>query len=245
MKEILLDKEKPPVEASPLRKQFSSLYDEAVESLPHTVEDAEQAEAWVAQRILGLAQRDHNRTRSLQTMLVSYINTEHIWMHHPENYETLRDFLKGVGDPLFGNKLNLADISHFCSIAEIIDPFCKAKDIPLNPIVEGKDWGKLVSAISPLRKAIEEEDNPEPAVRAILEDVKSLPSRKALRNKYRKTEEKEIVGDAINVNDFFLVGLVVRARDWPSFKAKLGKDVNWEVLLDRIENGAVLRLEEK
>lgn len=233
-----------PVKDSPLRNQFGRLYEEAKKRLPHTIETPEEAEAWIAQEVLGLAQRDHNRTHSLQALLVNYINNGHIWMHHPENYETLRDFLKGVGNDMEGNKLSPTAISQFCTIAEIIYPFCEAKGITIDPLLTGRDWGKFVASIGRLREYIEDEDDPKPLVEAALKDVKALPNRDAVRQKYQKPrKDKEIRGDALRVGDYFLVGLQVKARDWPQFKAKLGHDVEWEVLLDRMENGAILRLE--
>lgn len=228
----------------PFQGEIEALYERAKQRLPKTIVDPHAQRAWIVREVLGEAELNRNRSRSLQALLVAWIYEEHIWADHPERPGSFRDFLNGVGSDQEGNKLSPTAISHLSSIAEIILPYCRSIGIDAKPLLSGQMWPKFREAISALRKAIEQEPDPEPVVRHILGRVEALPHREAVRLEFQKQRNKKaIIGDSLQVNGKIVVALLVPPDEWPDLKSRLSRHTDWKTLMLQEGNRTVIQVE--
>lgn len=172
---------------------LSSLTNEATRQLPDWIEGEEEARAWVARRVIELAESQRKSIYTVQVLLCNWIvnNDEYgpVWMAHPDKPRTFREFLKSVGNEQEANKLSPSSISDMAAMAEIIVPFAKSNGIDINPYITSSLWTKLRETIPVLRGCAENEDVD--TLQDVLSDVKALPTRDAVRTKYRSQGDKK------------------------------------------------------
>lgn len=214
--------------------EFSELFEAAASELPRDVIDQDQARAWIGKRILELEESARKKKRTTQVLLANWLANSaeygHIWMDHPDGYETYRDFLNAVGTPADGNQLDPSVISEMVSIAEVITPYCRDHGITVDGYITTKLWTKLRETIPALKAAIVDDDLA--MVQAILADVKALPNRDALRLKYRaQRSDKIAVADSISRNGQSVVVLAVPTAHLADVKRAVGRVADWNVIV--------------
>ena len=213
--------------------EIGLLYDLAAQELPDEVTEKKQIEAWISKRMLELSEIQRKQKQTIQVLLTTWIagaeEGEPIWMNHPNNYPTLRDFLYDVGTEEDGNKLNPSVISEIVTIAEIIVPYCNANGIDINGFIVSKMWTKLREVISYVRALVENDKKEE--ILDVLEDVKALPSRDALREKYRKVHNpKTAKSDVLSKNGVSVVVTVVQTDELSDIKRALSRYTKWDAI---------------
>ncbi|MBD3309511.1 hypothetical protein GF348_24240 [candidate division KSB3 bacterium] len=216
----------------PFKGEVLEYFNRAQAQLPSTITNPAEQEAWVARRTIELSEGNVSKTRALQALLLSWIYEQNIWLNHPEKPDTFRDFLKSIGSEQEGNMLSPSAISDFNTVAEVIAPYCNHADIPIRQAITGKNWSKFRVGIPAMRRAIEEDDDPQPVIESVVADVKALPSRSAMREKYQKPRDDKIgVGDSLHRDDKVHVHLVIDGDEWPTLKSQLSRKVDWEVMM--------------
>jgi hypothetical protein len=211
----------------------NELFDEATRELPNDLNEA-QAMAWTARRMLEISERQRKRKQTVQVLLSTWVvNGEmgQIWMAHPDKPETFRDFLKSVGTERDNNQLSPSTISDMVAIAEMIVPFCKNNNVPVDGYITGELWTKFREAIPVMREAVE--TGSLVSMKSILADVKALPSRDAVRQKYRdqrNPDEKLSTSDVIRINGKTVIVTLVGNGDLVAVKRALGKVSRWDAI---------------
>jgi hypothetical protein len=216
-----------------MQGEISLLYDEAALQVPEDVVEEKQVKAWISKRVLELSEIQRKQKQTIQVLLVSWITDtnggEPIWTHHPNNYETLRDFLMDVGTEREGNKLSPSVVSEMISVAEIIVPYCRANGIDIDVFIASKMWTKLREVVSYIRSLVENNEREE--ILDVLDDVKALPSRLALREKYRKTRNPKYArSDVVTKNGTSIVVTVVSTDQLADIKRALGRHTDWDAI---------------
>ena len=216
----------------------------ATEELPSYLEpESEAAIAWVARRVLELCEIGRKRSQTVQAILATWAYDNAIWMAHPDQPATFREFLKGVGATDERARLSPSVISDMSAIAEIIVPF--ADEIGLDPRVFFGDhmWTKFREAVPKLRAAAKEEDAHE--FRRILGVVKELPNRDAVREELRAQRgNKDWSGDIITRNGRSIVVLALPTEQLHEAKRVLSTRTQWDVFVsgDIVDNHAKLEV---
>lgn len=204
------------------------LYDRASLDLPEGL-NKRQSAAWVAKRMLEISERDRRNAQTVQALLATWIvngDLGAIWMEHPKNYSSFREFLRDVGTERDGNQLSQSSISDMVAIAEIIVPKMRECGIEVNGYITSDLWTKFREAIPALRAA---EDKSE--LENILNDVKSFPTRDAVIAKYRQSRTGKIgKADRVRDGDKTIFKVVVPSEYAQKISSVLGRYVDWEVL---------------
>ena len=208
-----------------------SLFDRAKEQLPAHLEgetNSAKAAAWVAQRMLAMAESDRKNMQTVQALLATWIvNGElgELWMEHEANYPTFRDFLRDVGTEQEGNTLSAPVISDLVSIAERIVPYCRTHGVETDSYFAASLWSRLRAVIPALNKAIESNDITD--VRRILGDVEALPS-STLRLMYHgRNRDRSVMADMISRNGTSVIVVVLPTDDTAAVRQLLSRKVEW------------------
>jgi len=219
---------------------MSKLVEIALKDLPSDIEEESQAVAWVVKRILELGQQGRHRQRTIQMALVSWIangDMGRIYQAHPEHYPDLRSFLKSVGTREKGNQLSPSTITEMVTVADIFVPFCQDNDIEFQHFIATDLWTKAREAMTAIKAAIVKDDAV--SVVAILQDVVELPSRDAVREKYRsRSNEKFGRSDLILGNGVSVVVTIVPTSRISDIKRALGRYTEW----DAFASGTINRI---
>lgn len=205
----------------------------ALQEVPEAYLDNEDvATAWAAQRVLELAQEERHAIFTVQALLCIWVvngDQGQVWMNHPNGYGSFRDFLKDVGGNNDDRKLAPSTISDMCTIAEIIVPFCEFHSIDIAQYVTSDLWPKFQEVIPTIRAMVAEEDIA--GIREVLEDVVNLPTRDAVRAKYRKSRNNIVaVGDVVSKNGQSAVLIIVPTADVAAIKGAVGRYVDWQTI---------------
>jgi len=184
--------------------------------------------------MLEISEGERRKKQTVQVLLTTWMTAGkfgQLWMAHPDNPDTFRDFLLSVGTKQEGNQLSKNTISDMAAIGDIIAPFCKENDIEFGGYVTTKLWTKLRETIPALRRAAKDGD--QDTVLAILSDVKALPTRDAIREKYRKQRDSSVpvaVSDIVYLNGKVIVVTVTDAEDLHIVKSALSRITTWDVI---------------
>jgi len=217
-----------------LNKEIEYLKTEAMAQLPESIQDVSQARAWVARRMLEIGERGRRLKQTVQALLTTWVvNGEYgkIWMAHPDKPESFREFLQSVGTDAENNKLSPSVITDMVAIAEEIVPFCKHNGLEVNGFVTTDLWTKFREAIPRLRRAVREDSMDD--VNIVLADVKALPSRDAMRAKYRKqhnTDDPLCTGDIIRLDGKVAIVLVMEPDKAHLIKSVLARFTRWRTI---------------
>lgn len=214
-------------------KEIERLREEALAELPAYVTEENEARAWVARRILEICERERRSKQTLQALLITWtFNGEfgQIWMDHPDHPSTFKEFLQSVGSDAENNKLSPSVVSNMSAIAEVIVPFCKDNGIEVDGYLTTTLWTKFQEAIPMLKRAALNGDLD--TINRVLFDVKALPTRDAMRAKYRKVRGTDTfaVSDIIYGKDRVVVVTVLDPDDLPVLKGVLSRSSSWEAI---------------
>lgn len=213
---------------------IESLFERAAKDLPAYLSDQKDelpAAAWIAQRMLGLAERDRKNHQTVQALLTDWLSNGELgklWMEHPNDYPNLREFLRDVGTEEEGNKLGEPVISDLVAISDIIVPYCRAHDMEASSFFTANLWTRFRAVIPTLRKAAEADQIN--VIREVLDDVKALPTG-TLRLKYHgQRKDKIAVGDSVQKNGTTVIVLVAPTAETTALRQQLGRYVDWQTI---------------
>ena len=225
-------------------EEIAILYDMAAEELPAAVTAEEEIEAWIAKRVIEISEMQRKQKQTIQVLLATWINDYEkgspIWANHPNHYGSLREFLNDVGTESEGNKLTPSVITEIVTISDTIVPYCRANKIEINGFIVGKLWTKFREVVSYIKMLVEDDDPS--AINAVLSDVKALPTRDALREKYRNNRDaKPAKSEALTKNGTSIVVTVVPTESLADIKRALGRYTEWDTIAvgkfgDRVVN---------
>jgi hypothetical protein len=221
---------------SVLTAELSELFDQAVRELPDYIDGEDEAYAWVGRRILELGERSRRMKQTVQALLASWVvNGEkgQIWMAHPDRPATFREFLEGVGTGDLNqgedNRLSPSVISDMVAIAEDIVPFCQWHAIGVAGFITSGLWTKFREAIPQLRKASKEEDIAR--VKELLELVRSLPNRDAVRAELRESRgDKTCMADALAANGKTVIVITCAHSEVATIKRAVSRYAMWQTI---------------
>lgn len=226
-----------------VRGEMDSLVARAVSELPEDITDELQSIAWIAKRIIELSEKDRRDKQTIQLMITTWLvaNDEYgyVWMNHPNNYQSLREFLYDVGTEEEGNKLSPSVISEIITISEIIVPYCRDNGIDFESYITGSLWTKVREVVSYIRRLIENNNNEE--ILDVLDDVRTFPSRDALRFKYRSNRgERRARSECITRNGTSIVVTVVPTENLSDVRRALGRYTEWDTFTNAHYNSGVV-----
>lgn len=166
--------------------------------------------------------------RSLSAMLVAKIAREDLYLYyppddeHPDGFENLRDFLRASG-------LDGSTLSDMDAIGTIIVPYCDDNGLDIDDGITESAWPKLREAIPALRAAVELDNRQ--AIRDIIEDSNKVPTRDAMRRKYR-TQVKSKVGKGTTASTKkgkAIILLVPDEGDVQTVLSSLNGNIEWNL----------------
>jgi hypothetical protein len=163
-----------------------SLYNEAADIVLHDPQgdrSDEQIIAQIAASMIELAETQKWNIRSAQALIVAYLAETQLWQAHPLGFSDLKEYLKNTG-------LGLSSVSELGDIGEIILPYCNANEIDLRSALLPGVWARTRETIPALKRAIV--NNDPASVEEILNNVRAIQSRDALREMYRTRRTDKI-----------------------------------------------------
>ena len=212
---------------------LSELYARASSEVPDFIDQENARTAWIAKRMLELAESDRKRQQTLQIMLANFLvngDLGSVWMYHPNNYRSFKEFLLDIGTELEGNKLSRTVINDALAVAEVIVPYCNAHGIAVGQYITAELWPKFREAIPVIKRAISHND--QVALNAILTNVREFVGREAIIQEYRRSRAGVIGrGDTITNNETTLIVLAVPTDEAIIIKRAVGRFIDWQPML--------------
>jgi hypothetical protein len=221
---------------------INNLATRAHSELPDNIRDDDQQKAWVAKRMIEIAQRDRNSWSIVQALLAVWVGEGELWRYHPQGYSSLREFLGGVGNDVENNHLSPSSISDMVAVADVISPYCASNGIEVSGFITSDLWAKFREGIPSLRDAVKRRDID--AVNAILSDVKALSTRDAMRKKHRQPRtEKPGKGECFGSNGVSFIVVEVPSDQLGRVKSAFSSFVEWDSLDRAVERGRKVTIE--
>lgn len=216
-----------------IESQIDGLYQRAASETPEYLDNEEQRTAWITKRMLELAEYDRRRQQTLQILLANFLvngDLGNIWMHHPNNYRSFKEFLLDIGTEAEGNKLSRTVINDALAVAEVIVPYCNAHEIAVSDYITAELWPKFREAIPALKAAIGNDDTSR--LNSVLTDVREFVGREAIIQAYRRPRTGVLGrGDVLTNNGTTVICIVVPTNDAGTIKRAVGRYVEWLPML--------------
>lgn len=183
-----------------------------------------QDQAIVFREALQEIDRRQETLRACEAWVVAYLSRTGVWMAHPHQYGTLREYLTG-------SDMDKSTTSVLARLGEKIIPYCDDRDIPVDHLLTQEHWGKLKEGMSAATKAIRQDDPR--ALQSLLDDVEKAPNRDTIRDKYQAHSRVLGKGSSLRVKDKVIYVLILGTKQEDPDEAadivarRLGKLIDW------------------
>ena len=198
--------------------------DAIMQEYGNVVKSGESLEAEITQRMLVISEQARALQKAAQGCIVAYIARKQLWRIHPDDYHSLRQFLRGSG-------LAESAVSDLNALGEVLVPYCDSVDIEIDPLLAPQQWCKLKEAIPAIRRAIRDGDAAQ--VQDILDTVKGATDRDAVRVKYRQPRTRFGHGSTGHLGDgrVLLVAILDDNEAAQTIVRRMEGGIEWDLVL--------------
>lgn len=181
----------------------------------------EAFDAMVLLDAIKLGETYRTQCRVAQGQLIAQAAREKLYEKHPRKFATLREYVRTTG-------LSESVVSNLVAVGKLVE-FCDRHHIKIDQYLDGKQWPKLREALPTLRRKMKAQDPK--GVRAILREIKKLPTRDAVRAKYRRTRPKLGRGITVQLASGQLVVVAVLNDGWgeEEFAGRVGHVLDLDI----------------
>jgi hypothetical protein len=223
-----------PEEMGRTQSYFQRLRDLAELDVPHHLKEGTKAHtASVAFNMLKGTELDKQSIKAIQAQILIEVVKHDLHLAHPPvpgypgGFQKVTDFMRAAG-------VGSGHFYELAAFAEEIAPALEEIGVDYNANLTSDHVAKTLEAVPTMKRMLRKNGDAK-KLESILEDLISLPGRRAATEKYRRRRDGERSGDAaVNKLDNHTSVITIVTDDCETIVSALAGKVTWDVLVASI-----------